>query len=168
MNYVWIGKLFVCFTWLVQSISQLKRLRGSEWGRWDVQCPSVGSIRAAAVPAGTTLPFVGALLLLPLLALGIEGSNTFQKIFKLRLLLGSWAPPLYTVLLNTSFALYWWQGIFQALHRFSVTAQFSFLSGYSVSQHLGLFYETLIFPPLFFFFLVYDPFRLTSQCTEAM
>lgn len=86
-------------------------------------------------------------------ALGFKGRNAFQEIFKLRLFLGSWTPPLCAVLLDASFTLYWWQWIFQALHRFSITAQFSFLSGYSMSQLLGLFHNALIFPPLFFFVL---------------
>lgn len=87
-------------------------------------------------------------------ALGFKGRNAFQKIFELRLLLRSWTPPPYAVLLNASFTRYWWQWIFQALHRFCVTAQFSFLSGYSMSQLLGLCYDTLIFPPLFFFLVL--------------
>lgn len=100
-------------------------------------------------------------------ALGFKGRNAFQKIFKLRLFLGSWTPPLCAVLLDASFTLYWWQWIFQALHRFSITAQFSFLSGYSMSQLLGLFHNALIFPPLFFFFFPFSFMTLSGSPISA-
>lgn len=187
MNYVWIEKLLVCFTWCVQSVSRVKRL----WGHSGAGGISV-SIRAQCLSWALGL-FPGAaaeeqrcplwewgwqeLLLLLVLCNGNSGTNTFQKIFKLELLLRNWTPPMYTVLLGASFTLYHWQWIFQALHCFSIMAQFSFLSGYRMSQHLGLFYVcSLLWHSLHFFFfffpffpfLFYDPFKLTSQCTEAV
>lgn len=52
MNYAWIEKLLVCFTWFVQSISQVKRLWGSLWGRWDlsVHQGSVSELSSGAFP----------------------------------------------------------------------------------------------------------------------
>lgn len=153
MNYVWIGKLLACFTWVAENNSQ--------WaGRWAAEAAAASPAcqqRPRAEPTSPADPPCSACTWHdPEHARPFSNQGCFSE---------SWALLVYPVSSNINFTRFWRQWIFQTSPCFLCSG---LVLGFVRLQHeparqIVLWYSQLLFLPFFSPHSLLWPFQVYSS-----